>query len=134
MEIRFGNILLRSALPSDAPMLARWWNDGTVMAHAGFPKGLGITEEEVLHGIGEGLLIIEEDGKSIGEASFCALDETRAEMGIKICAFECQNRGLGRTVLSMLIRHLFDVGFEKIMLDTNLSNVRAQHVYESLGF
>ena len=34
----------------------------------------------------------------------------------------------------MLIRYLFDCGFEKIVLDTNLQNVRAQHVYESLGF
>jgi len=37
-------------------------------------------------------------------------------------------------VLSMLIRWLFDNGIDKIVLDTNLTNLRAQHVYESLGF
>ena len=34
----------------------------------------------------------------------------------------------------MLISWLFEQGLEKIVLDTNLTNLRAQHVYESLGF
>ena len=35
----------------------------------------------------------------------------------------------------MLIAYLFDeLGYEKIVLDTNLNNKRAQHVYEQLGF
>ena len=38
-------------------------------------------------------------------------------------------------LLRMLIAWLFrDLGFEKIILDTNLKNERAQHVYEQLGF
>ena len=38
-------------------------------------------------------------------------------------------------LLSMLIASLFrDLGFEKIIPDTNLKNERAQHVYEQLGF
>ena len=41
---------------------------------------------------------------------------------------------MGRVVLSMLISWLFDQGYSKIVLDTNLTNKRAQHVYESLGF
>ncbi|MBO4685706.1 MAG: GNAT family N-acetyltransferase [Lachnospiraceae bacterium] len=34
----------------------------------------------------------------------------------------------------MLIAELFARGYEKIVLDTNLKNERAQHVYEMLGF
>ena len=35
----------------------------------------------------------------------------------------------------MLIGYLFDhEGYEKIILDTNVKNTRAQHVYEKLGF
>ena len=35
----------------------------------------------------------------------------------------------------MLINALFkDLGYKKIILDTNLNNLRAQHVYEKLGF
>ena len=35
----------------------------------------------------------------------------------------------------MLISFLFyNLGYQKIILDTNLDNKRAQHVYEKLGF
>ena len=40
-----------------------------------------------------------------------------------------------KVLLSMLISSLFnDWGYTKIILDTNLNNKRAQHVYEELGF
>ena len=134
MELQHGNILLRDATKADAKQLAEWWNDGAVMAHAGFPNGLGTTEEEVAEDIGAGALIIEEAGKPIGEANYRIVDDKVAEIGIKICVFDCQNRGIGKIVLSMLIHYLFDNGFDKIVLDTNLENKRAQRVYESLGF
>lgn len=134
MELQHGNILLRDATKADAKQLAEWWNDGAVMAHAGFPNGLGTTEEEVAEDIGAGALIIEEAGKPIGEANYRIVDDKVAEIGIKICVFDCQNRGIGKIVLSMLIRYLFDNGFDKIVLDTNMKNKRAQRVYESLGF
>ena len=57
-----------------------------------------------------------------------------AEVGIKLCETDCQNRGVGRKVLSLLIGWLFRNGYSKIILDTNVKNTRAQHVYESLGF
>ena len=134
MELQHRNILLRDATKADAKQLAEWWNDGAVMAHAGFPNGLGTTEEEVAEDIGAGALIIEEAGKPIGEANYRSVDDKVAEIGIKICVFDCQNRGVGKIVLSMLIRYLFGNGFDKIVLDTNLENKRAQRVYESLGF
>lgn len=134
MELQHGNILLRDAIKADAKQLAEWWNDGAVMAHAGFPNGLGTTEEKVAEGLGDGALIIEEAGMPIGEANYRIADDKVAEIGIKICVFDCQNRGIGKIVLSMLIRYLFDNGFVKIVLDTNLENKRAQCVYESLGF
>ena len=134
MELQHGNILLRDATKADAKQLAEWWNDGAVMAHAGFPNGLGTTAEEVAEDIGIGTLIIEEAGKPIGEANYRIVDDKVAEIGIKICVFDCQNRGIGKIVLSMLIRYLFDNGFDKIVLDTNMKNKRAQRVYESLGF
>ena len=134
MELQHGNILLRDATKADAIQLAEWWNDGAVMAHAGFPNGLGTTEEEVAEDIGTGALIIEEAGKPIGEANYRIVDDKVAEIGIKICVFDCQNRGIGKIVLSMLIRYLFDNGFDKIVLDTKMKNKRAQRGYESLGF
>ena len=57
------------------------------------------------------------------------------EIGIKICDFSKQNKGVGKILLSMLISALFkDFRYQKIILDTNLKNKRAQHVYEQLGF
>ncbi len=134
MNLQYRNLTIRTAVPTDAEQLAAWWNDGAVMAHAGFPLGLGITEEKVIAGLGHGRLTLEENNRLIGEACYRKTDDATAEIGIKICETDCQNRGLGRIILSMLISWLFENGFRKIVLDTNLNNLRAQHVYESLGF
>lgn len=138
MELQDRELTLRHALPADAPQLAAWWNDGTVMAHVGY---LGTTAEEVaqkLAGDADRVhrrIILELAGKPIGEMNYRDLGEDTAEIGIKICVTAEQNHGLGRRALSLLIRYLFEeLGYGKIVLDTNLNNLRAQHVYESLGF
>ena len=134
MHIKYDSLTIRDAVAADAAQLTAWWNDGAVMAHAGFPNGLGTTVEKVIAGLGNGRLILKENERLIGEACYRKVGEGIAEIGIKICETDCQNRGLGRIILSMLISWLFEQGFEKIVLDTNLTNLRAQHVYESLGF
>ncbi|MCR5376741.1 MAG: GNAT family N-acetyltransferase [Lachnospiraceae bacterium] len=134
------DIRIRNAGPADCEQLAAWWNDGKIMAHAGFPNGLGTTPEHIREEIADDTddtkrrLIIEYKGVSIGEMSYYNLGSNVAEMGIKICNTDYQEKGLGRTILSMLIAELFERGYEKIVLDTNLKNERAQHVYEMLGF
>lgn len=132
--IQYDNLTIRQAEVTDAKQIIAWWNDGTVMAHAGFPNGLGTTEEEVIKELDNGLMVIEENERMIGECSYRNVAEGVAEIGIKICESDCQNHGIGRKVLSMLIGWLFKKGYSKIVLDTNLANTRAQHVYESLGF
>ncbi len=140
MDISKNDIRIRNAGPADCEQLAAWWNDGKIMAHAGFPNGLGTTPEHIREEIADDTddtyrrLIIEYKGASIGEMSYYNLGGNVAEMGIKICNTDYQEKGLGRTILSMLIAELFERGYEKIVLDTNLKNERAQHVYEMLGF
>ena len=140
MKLEYDGILLRNAEKGDCPRLAAWWNDGAVMAHAGFPLGLGTTPEKIAENIASDSdgtrrrLILEYQGKPIGEMSFRILENDAAEIGIKICDTAYQERGVGRKALSMLIGELFQRGCGKIVLDTNLSNTRAQHVYELLGF
>ena len=134
MKIQYENLTIRQAECADAKQLAAWWNDGAVMAHAGFPNGLGTTEDEVVKGLGNGRMVIEESTRLIGECNYRNVSDGVAEIGIKICETDCQNRGVGRKVLSMLLGWLFRNGYSKIVLDTNLANTRAQHVYESLGF
>ena len=140
MELQYQDILLRNAEEKDAAQLAAWWNDGAVMAHAGFPLGLGITPEKIAADIASDSdstrrrMILEFREKPVGEMSFRILPDGSAEIGIKICEKAYQERGIGRIALSMLIRALFDRGCGRIILDTNLNNTRAQHVYERLGF
>lgn len=141
MQLEKGDILIRNAGAADAGQLTAWWNDGKVMAHAGYPNGLGTTEEEVKE-----QLEAERDettrrhiilyrGRPIGEMNYRNLGDKKCIMGIKICDTDMQNKGLGKKILSLFILGLFDVlGYELITLDTNLENRRAQHVYEQLGF
>lgn len=140
MYLTYKNITLRNATCEDAPQLAAWWNDGNVMAHAGFPLGLGTTAEEIAVQIAEDSedtrqrLILLLDEERIGEMCYYNTGNQIAEIGIKICEFTHQEKGIGRIALSMLISHLFHSDYSKIILDTNLKNRRAQHVYEKLGF
>ena len=140
MKIEYRDLCISNAEARDCEQLAAWWNDGAVMDHAGFPLGLGTTAAVVRGEIADDSddtrrrLIIELAGAPIGEMSYSNLGGGTAELGIKICDFTKQERGLGRAALSMLISALFARGYTRIILDTNLKNLRAQHVYELLGF
>lgn len=140
MLLKFKNFTIRNATVNDAPLLAKWWNDGTVMAHAGFPNGTGETVEQISENLKHDTdedrrLIIELDEIPIGEMSYGVEGERTAGIGIKICDFSKHDKGYGKVLLSMLISSLFnDMGYNKIILDTNMKNKRAQHVYEELGF
>lgn len=140
MYLENGNLVIRNANAGDAQILCNWWNDGEIMAHAGFPNGIGTTEQEVLEKLRTDTdrnrrLILEIDGVPVGEMSCGTVADKVAEIGIKICHFNQQEKGFGTTFLKMLISFLFmQMGYNKIILDTNVKNTRAQHVYEKIGF
>ena len=141
MLLKGGNLTIRNACAGDAAQLAAWWNDGTVMAHAGFPLGLGETAEKIAAGLGRDSdsggrrLMIEVDGHPAGEMNYRRVDTCTAESGIKICDPSGRDRGLGKRLLCMLIGELLGpMGYRRIVLDTNLNNRRVQHIYEQLGF
>ncbi|MDO4326941.1 MAG: GNAT family N-acetyltransferase [bacterium] len=141
MLLQYNNLTIRNATADDAEQLALWWNDGTIMAHAGFPNGIGQSVQEIADSLRKDSdqtyrrLMIEVDNHAIGEMNYRNKGNQTVEIGIKICDFSKQNKGIGKIVLSMFISALFrDFGYQKIILDTNLKNERAQHVYEQLGF
>lgn len=109
------------------------------MAHAGFSNGVHTDFENLMEKIKNETdisrrLIIEIDSIRVGEMSYTIKDDV-AEIGIKICDFVYQEKGYGTKVLKMLIRYLFkEMSVKKIILDTNINNARAQHVYEKIGF
>lgn len=144
MRIEKGNIVIRSATLDDAIQLNKWWNDGRVMEHAGFPYGLRQSLDETMgnivrwNGDLNRLCIIEIDGKPVGELNFKIGDNRVAFPGWKICDFDYQNKGYGPKIINMLFEFIFtDKGInskfpvEKIVWDTMIENKRAQHVYEN---
>lgn len=73
MQLKYEKITIRNATVEDAQRLCNWWNNGVIMAHAGFPNGLGTTTEEVEEKIkaesdkSTRLHIILYDNRAIGE-------------------------------------------------------------------
>lgn len=140
MRLTYHDLVIRNAEARDAAQLCAWWNDGRVMAHAGFPRGLGTTAEKIAADIATDSddtrrrLVAAYRSRLIGEMSYRMVAADAAEIGIKICDFSMQEKGFGKQLLSMLIKALFARGCARITLDTNLANLRAQHVYERLGF
>jgi RimJ/RimL family protein N-acetyltransferase len=141
MLLRDGNLLIRYATAQDAETLCTWWNDGRVMAHAGFPLGLNTTPQAIAKDLASDQddihrrLILEADSLPIGEMNYRNKGNHIAEIGIKICDFTKQEKGYGTRYLALLIGYLVrELGYHKIILDTNVNNLRAQHVYEKIGF
>lgn len=139
MYIKNDNLVLRHATTDDVQTLCNWWSDGKVMAHAGFPNGIHTDANELTDKIknetdSSRRLIIEIDSLKVGEMSY-RIEDRVAEIGVKICDFSYQEKGYGTKILKMLIGYLFtEMNVQKIILDTNLGNTRAQHVYENIGF
>lgn len=141
MDLKYESLHIRNATIQDAALLCHWWNDGKVMAHAGFPLGLGTNTDKITQQIlsetdtttRRHIICIDET--PVGEMNYRQINEDVCEIGIKICESSYQNKGLGTKILSLFIHGLFqERKYKKIMLDTNLQNKRAQHVYEKLGF
>lgn len=131
---------VRPATTSDSQLLADWWNDGKVMAHAGFPDGVHTSAAEVAGKLtadsdetGRRLILMKET-EAIGEMDYQIVAFGVAEIGIKICREDLREKGYGRRFLTLLIDYLIAAGNQKIQLSTMIENKRAQHVYERLGF
>ena len=142
MNLVKNNLTIRNAMPADADILCKWWNDGKIMAHAGFPNGLGEQPENIRESLSKDSdetrrrHIIELNGNPIGEMNYRNEGNNTAQIGIKICDSSYLEKGLGTTILTIFIDALFKYyGYKKIILDANTKNKRAQHVYEKkLGF
>ncbi|MBU1019989.1 MAG: GNAT family N-acetyltransferase [Firmicutes bacterium] len=145
MFLKENNVVIRNALVSDTATLSKWWADGKVMAHAGFPNGLKTDELKLAHRIilqneqslpNNQLMIIELINKyPIGEMNYQEQSKDVYEIGIKICVLNEQGNGYGTTAINLLIAFLRDeLKAKKIILDTNLTNIGAQRFYKRLGF
>lgn len=103
MYIKDNNLVIRSATVDDSILIFKWWNDGKIMEHAGFPNGLNATLDSVSKAILRNseksqLLIIEFNDIPVGEMNYRTVSEGIAEIGIKICDFSKQEMGLGSKI------------------------------------
>jgi RimJ/RimL family protein N-acetyltransferase len=139
MLLKDDDLVIRNATVNDVQILCKWWSDGKVMAHAGFPNGVYTDPMKLAEQIENESdlsrrLIIKIETNKVGEMNYRIKDNT-AEIGIKICDFSYQEKGYGTKALKLLIGFLFaEMKVQKIILDTNVNNLRAQHVYEKIGF
>ena len=110
MEVKYRNITIRDAKKEDARTLLLWWNNGKVMEHAGFPHGLETTEERIVLSLEKNdnnfRHIIVYNNVPIGEMNYIELKDNVCDIGIKICEFNYQNKGLGKKILSLFIKEL----------------------------
>src|SRR5699024_10749381 len=113
MRIEKDNIVIRSATIDDASQLNKWWNNGEIMEHAGFPNGIGESLDDTIANIKsrEGklsqLCIVEIDGKTVGELSYSIKGDGAAYPGWKICDLNYQNQGYGPKIINILLEFLF---------------------------
>ena len=159
MNIKYNQLCIRNAEKKDCEQLAVWWNDGTVMAHAGFPNGLGTSAAEIEKQIADDSdetrrrLIIEYNDVRIGEMSFYVFENHRYEIGIKICESDYQEKGIGRVVMDcgfaeaeffvdMLCSCVFEVGIKKNNVGSHAEQFFYEHAqynssnafFQSVGF
>ena len=139
---------IRSLRLEDAPLFARWWNDGRLMAAVGFRKGLGVTEEKLYEDFKKEIddenpyreqrrYVVLDRETPIGELSYGELDTEvgKCRVGIKICEISAQGRGFGKDALLAFMRYLFvRFGLQKIEIYTLKDNVRAEALYRKVGF
>ena len=105
--------MIRNAEAGDAAQLTAWWNDGAVMAHAGWPNGLGTTEDKVTAELmthsddTKRRLMLEISNQAVGEMSYRNLNNGSVEIGIKICdsSKQEQNRDTHKAGQHPFFRH-----------------------------
>jgi RimJ/RimL family protein N-acetyltransferase len=143
-------VSIRPLTQNDANLLFTWWNDGKIMKHVGYKEGLNISLEQIQAKINEEIIDKNEKRTSrrfiietldtkvpIGEMSYGDLDlrNNSCTFGIKICDLRFQGQGYGKDALIAFITYLFkNFNLHRVELDTLVENVRAQALYQSVGF
>lgn len=73
--------------------------------------------------------------KAAGYALFCELDSRAKSIELRRLALRDTDTGRGRAFVQMLTDYAFEhLGAARVWLDTSLDNLRAQKVYESVGY
>lgn len=143
MTIRTARLRIRLANDSDIVFVAALWNHPAIMAHAGYPEGLGITPEAVRkklprhnESLLDSILVVEQEntGIPIGQAMMQSPDETGGSItDIKLLP-EYQRRGFGSEIKRAMISFLFEnTACSHVEATPNLDNISSIRMQESVG-
>jgi diamine N-acetyltransferase len=81
------------------------------------------------------LIALDNFGNAIGYITLRGIQSEHRNIELKRVVIASPGRGHGKEVLRLLLRTVFDeFGAHRLWLDVFETNLRAQHVYRSLGF
>jgi RimJ/RimL family protein N-acetyltransferase len=72
-------------------------------------------------------------GETVGHAAIFPVNRQKCEMLVVVCP-GCQNAGIGTELVRSCVASAAELGFERIWLPVDATNVRARRVYEKCGF
>lgn len=140
-------LCLRAAEREDLPRFVAWLNDREVGQFLSMNQPMSLAAEErwyesMMSGPkAEQVLVIQiKDGdgwRAIGNTSFMNIDWTNrsAEVGIFIGEKSCWNKGYGREVMRLMLKHGFEtLNLHRIYLRVFEHNLRGIKAYEHAGF
>ena len=138
-------IRLRAREPEDEPLLFRWFNDAEVTEHLAMRYPLShakereFIESQKAPGYQHAGFAVETlaEGELIGGVDLLATspENRSARLGIAIGDKARWDGGYGTDTMRTVCRFGFDtMNLHRIELDVYADNLRAQHVYEKVGF
>jgi RimJ/RimL family protein N-acetyltransferase len=143
--IRGRRVYLRPVEPDDAGIIQRWYEDAEFLAlMGGRPASLAerraALERRAVdppRDVINLLICLRADGRPIGRVDVFAIEPYNGNAGVGIGIGDPADRGhgYGRDAVEALVDYLFgQLRLERIWLTTDADNLRAQHLYESVGF
>ncbi len=76
-----------------------------------------------------------EQSCAAGFALYCDLDNPAGTIELRRLALRDLGTGMGRAFVQLLTDYAFDtLGAQRVWLDTNFDNIRAQAVYKAVGY
>ena len=143
--LRGEHVYLGPLEPDDADLVSRWYSDDRVRKLMGDPPLSGATRraryESAARDDGEAVyrfvICRLDDDTPVGRADLFDIDRTNGHcsFGIAIGDPELWGRGLGTDAVNAIVDFAFgELRLERVMLDTDADNLRAQAAYAKAGF
>lgn len=143
--LRGEHVYLRPLEPEDADLVSHWYSDDRVRKLLGDPPmsyaARRARYEAALREDGDSvvrfLICRLDDDTPIGRADLFDIDRTNGHLtfGIAIGDPQLWGRGLGTDAVNAIVDYAFgELRMERVMLDTDADNLRAQAAYRKAGF